>query len=78
MFNASLPPALTQFDALPNSALVDIKTFAAISGRSVPSTWRDLKAGRIPKPFSTGPNSTRWRVGDIRAHLAGLPIKDTA
>lgn len=73
-----LPLALSQFDSLPDSALIDVKVFSALACRSEPSLWRDLKLGLIPKPFSTGPNSTRWKVADIRAYLAGLPIKDTA
>jgi predicted DNA-binding transcriptional regulator AlpA len=73
MPSTTFPSELINFDALPDSALVDIKVLSAISGRSVASTWRDLRAGRIPQPLRIGLNSTRWRVGDIRAHLASLP-----
>lgn len=69
MTTTGIPSDLVNFDALPDSALVNIKVLAAICGRSVSSTWRDLRAGRIPNPVRSGINSTRWRVGDIRKHL---------
>ena len=29
--------------------------------------WRGVKDGRFPKPVKLGPNTTAWRVEDIRA-----------
>ncbi|WP_367271047.1 helix-turn-helix transcriptional regulator [Sphingorhabdus sp. EL138] len=33
--------------------------------------WRYVKTGRAPQPFKLGAGVTAWRVGDIRAWLAG-------
>lgn len=66
------PAALTAFDALPDSAMVDVKTVAGVLGRSPSSIWRDARCGRLPRPFRIGPACTRWNVGAIRRHLANL------
>ncbi len=66
------PAALTAFDALPDSAMVDVKTVAGILGRSPSSIWRDVRSGRLVRPLRTGPACTRWNVGAIRRHLANL------
>ena len=61
---------LGTFSFLPDAALIDIWAVCALRGRSKASTWRDVAAGRLPKPVKIG-GSTRWRVGDVRAALAG-------
>ncbi len=68
----NIPPALVNFDDLPDSALIDVKTVAAVLGRSPSSIWRDARTGKLAAPLKTGPNSTRFRVGEIRAYLSGL------
>lgn len=65
--------ALETFPFLPDEALVDIRAVCALRGRSRASTWRDVTAGRLPKPVKVG-GSTRWRVGDVRAALAGASL----
>lgn len=72
MQTSTIPAPLAAFDALPDSAMVDVKTVAGILGRSPSSIWRDTRTGRLPRPFKTGPACTRWRVGDLRRHLASL------
>jgi predicted DNA-binding transcriptional regulator AlpA len=62
---------LKQFDDLPDGALVDAKVVCAMRDRSPSSLQRDVKAGRFPPPIKTGPNSVRWRVGDVRHDLNG-------
>lgn len=62
---------LKDFEMLPASAGVSVRVVAALLDRSVASTWRDLAAGRLPSPHKCG-RSTRWRVGDLRAALAGV------
>jgi predicted DNA-binding transcriptional regulator AlpA len=62
--------ALETFPFLPNEARVEIRVLCALFGRSRPSIWRDVAAGRLPAPVKVG-GSTRWRVGDVRAALAG-------
>lgn len=69
---AILKPSLSGFDALPNSAFVDVATVAALLGCSRNTVWRKAKAGTLASPIKTGPNSTRWKVGAIRDYLAAL------
>ena len=72
--SVSIPPALANFDSLPDSAMVDVKTVSAVLGRSESSTWRDARAGKLPRPIKIGPACTRWNVGAIRRHLASLGV----
>jgi predicted DNA-binding transcriptional regulator AlpA len=67
---AKLPTALQNFDTLPDSAHIDVQCLAALRGRSVASTWRDLRQGLVPPPKKFGA-STRWNVGEVRRALAG-------
>lgn len=69
---ASIPRALSNFDALPDSAFVNVATVAALLGCSTNTVWRRAKAGTLPAPVKISEMSTRWRVGAIRAHLASL------
>jgi predicted DNA-binding transcriptional regulator AlpA len=62
---------LKQFDDLPDGALVNAQVVCAMRDRSPSSLLRDVKAGRFPPPIKTGPNSVRWRAGDIRRVLKG-------
>lgn len=66
------PQSLANFDTLPDSAMVNVKTVAGLLGRSQSSIWRDAKQGNIPKPVKTGPYSTRWQVGALRRHMSSL------
>ena len=59
------------FDALPDSALMDVHEISALANRSVPSVWRDAKGGVLAKPIKIGTKSARWRVADVRQYLAG-------
>ncbi len=67
---ATLPPGLANFDDLPDSAHVRIPVVAALYGVGTATVWRWVKAGRLPKPLKVGPNTTAWRVGDLRRHGA--------
>lgn len=69
-----IPAALANFDSLPDSALVDVKTVSAILGRSPSSIWRDARTGKLPAPIKTGPACTRWNVAALRRHLAALGV----
>jgi len=62
--------ALQNFDKLPNDAHVRVKVVADLFSCSVPTVWRDVRAGRLPKPRKLSPRRTAWRVGDLRAVLA--------
>lgn len=61
--------AVTHFDTLPPSALVDLNTASAITGRSRNSFYRHFRAGELT-PVKIG-TATRIRVGELRA-LMGL------
>ena len=69
--------ALETFPLLPADALVDIQILKPLFGRSQASIWRDVAAGRLPRPIKVN-YSTRWRVGDIRAALANARVSKTA
>jgi predicted DNA-binding transcriptional regulator AlpA len=62
--------ALETFPYLPDTALIDVRVVCALLGRSRASVWRDVERGCLASPVKVG-CSTRWRVGDIRAALAG-------
>lgn len=67
-----LKSSIVNFDSLPDSAMVDDKTFAVVIGQSRNTVWRKSKAGILPAPIKVGPKTTRWRVGAIRAYLASM------
>jgi predicted DNA-binding transcriptional regulator AlpA len=59
------------FTQLPTEALVNVDVVSALAHRSKPSIWRDVNEGRLASPIKIGPNSTRWRAGDVRRYLNG-------
>jgi len=61
---------LYNFDDLPNSAHVDVRTVAALFGCRVPTIWARLRRKEIPEPRRFGAH-TRWNVGDLRKALKG-------
>lgn len=66
------PDCIRSFDALPDSALISDRTVAVLLESSRATVWRWSREGRIPQPVKLGPNSSRWRVGPLRAALAKL------
>ena len=64
---------LSQFDQLPDSAMVPVKLFGAVLNAGVSTIWRRAKAepDSFPQPRRLGVKCTRFNVGDIRAFLAG-------
>jgi len=60
------------FDRLPDSAFVRLPTVATLWATHPATVWRKVKAGQIPQPVKLGPQTTAWRVGDLRAALAAL------
>lgn len=67
-----IPASFSNFDDLPDAALVPDKIVAAIFGCSVPTVWRMTKTGKIPAPVRTGTRMTRWQVGGLRKALAAV------
>ena len=66
---ARLTAQLARFESLPNDTRVALPLVCELFGRSPASVWRDVKAGRIPKPVKAGIRCTRWLVGDLRGAL---------
>lgn len=62
----TIPAALATFDKLPDAAYVRLPVVAALKGVSAATIWRWVKAGHIAAPVKLGPNTTAWRVGDLR------------
>lgn len=61
---------LANFDRLPDAALVPEPVVNALFGQSHSTTWREVKAGRLPAPRKTTVRNTRWVVGELRKALA--------
>jgi predicted DNA-binding transcriptional regulator AlpA len=59
------------FKALPDEALVDLKTVSTLASRSRSSIYRDIRHGHLEEPLRLGKTSSRWRVEDVRAYLNG-------
>lgn len=55
-----------------DEALVDDKILAAVYGTHRNTIWRWARSGKLPAPLKVSDATTRWRVGDIRKHLASL------
>lgn len=63
---------LEKFDSLPDSALVPITAFRPLAGIAPSTAWRRTNLEPdFPKPVRLGNRCTRFRVGEIRAFLAG-------
>ena len=67
---ATAAPSLAQFDTLPESAHVRLPVVAALHGIGPATVWRWVKSGRLPAPVKLGPNTTAWRVGELRRAMA--------
>lgn len=68
----TIPTALSAFDSLPDSSLVDVRVLSHLFGCSENTIWRRSKAGIIPASIRVSTQQTRWRVGDVRKSLASL------
>lgn len=66
----NIPPALVNFDSMPDSAFVRLPVVKALYGVSSATIWRGVKTGSIPKPNKLSERCTAWNVGRIRAALA--------
>lgn len=59
---------LTEFDALPNAAHVDVNVVAVLYGCKPATVWARLRRKGLPEPKKFG-SHTRWNVGELRAAL---------
>jgi len=63
---------LFDFDSLPDSAHVDVRTVAALFGCTPSTIWARLRRKEIPEPRHFG-GHTRWNVGGLRKALKLQP-----
>ncbi len=64
-------PDVSNFDKLPDSALIAISAVAAVMGKGVSTVWRDIRNDPdFPPPIRLSAGCTRFRVGDFRRYLA--------
>ena len=66
-----MKPNFSQFDDLPDDAQVPIKIVAAVANEGVSTIWRKAKTDPNLMPIRRGNRCTRFRVGGVRAYLAG-------
>lgn len=72
------PPSAANLDSLPDSARIGVDAVAWLFDVSQNTIWRWSKGGLLPKPSKTGPNTTTWSVGQIRASLAAITQNQAA
>ena len=48
-----------------------------ITGKSMTTIYRDIAAGRLPKPYQIGPRSVGWREDELLEYLQALPRAGT-
>jgi prophage regulatory protein len=52
---------------LPDTGFVRLPQVLTVIPVSKSSWWEGVKAGKYPQPIKLGPNTTAWKVSDIRA-----------
>ncbi len=60
------------FDFLPDTAFVRIKTVCQLFGISAATVWRRCADGSLPAPRKFGSRITCWSVGELRAVMREL------
>lgn len=70
MENAHLPDSARHFDALPDSARIDIAALVAVTGKSRATVYRWIDRGYLPKPRKFASTQNSWIVGEVRRALA--------
>lgn len=71
--NNTIPDSFRDFDFLPSSAGVRLKTVKKLLDCSAATVWRMAADGRLPAPEKISPGVTTWNVGKLREALAGSP-----
>jgi len=70
----NIPPALVNFDSMPDSAFIRLPVMQFLYGVSSASIWRGVKNGTVPKPVKLTERTTAWNVGQVRAALAAKAV----
>ena len=66
---------ISNFDQIPNPALLSVEELIALSGRSGTSLWRDVKRGFLGTPIKVRKASTLWNFAQVRAYLTGKQLR---
>lgn len=61
---------------LPSEGFVRQRVVLNILGISDATLWRRIKEGAYPRPVKLGPNTSAWRVKDIRALIHSFDEPD--
>jgi len=69
--SATSAATIRNFDALPESARLDIGVIKALTCKSRATIYRWIAAGILPKPHKLGATHNYWTAGEIRRALAG-------
>lgn len=69
---------MNQSKTLPHTGFVRLATVLQHYPVSSSSWWNGVKAGRYPKPYKLGPNTTAWKAEDIRALIEAVEQQGAA
>ncbi len=53
----------------PSDPLLTAREAALERGQGLSTFWRDVKRGRVPKPYYVSPRAPRWRLSEIIASV---------
>lgn len=69
------PVNISDFDSLPDAALVPVQMLAKVTSQSVPTAWRRAKSeSDYPQPIRLSPKCTRFKVGAIRKFITSREL----
>ena len=51
---------------LPETGFIRLPTVQKITGTAVSTIWLWVKKGLFPKPHKIGPNTTAWKIEEVR------------
>lgn len=57
---------------LPSEGFVRQPLLLDVLGVSKTTLWRRIQEGKYPKPVKLSPNTSAWRVRDVRALIASF------
>ena len=56
-------------DNAPPDLILRIREVLALTGLSASTLWREIEAGRFPRPVMISPRCRGWRASDVRVWL---------